>query len=381
MLHMIPTTAFGPRGWTRAALMIGTGTMVTAWLGIWAMLLGTAAGASPILPWPAEEAIVLVAAAVARRLLLGPLGERGLRVIFTLGVVPAGLLTVWARYYTAWLPLDPRWLVHAVETTRAGHGANLAACTLIVLVLWIAGGRIGASTLDDYEVFRTFGFGLAGLFVGLVIAAMATAHGAAVGAMGANVALFFATAFLTMPLAQFTASQARGRALGTTPAALDHRWIMIAAGTALTILLLALLLSATVSTSLMDGVTSALGYLPDFLLWVLYPFILAGGYIVQELILLIRDLAGTPGGRTAGQPRIPPVPRPPPAHHAHAAAHVPSQISVALELVAFVAIAVIIAIVVSRVIGRLGGLRREQAFDEERDSVWSWREVRVGWRG
>lgn len=381
MLHLIPTTSFGPRGWTRAALIVGTGAMVTAWLGIWAGLLGAAAGTATALPWPAEEAIVLIAAPIARWLLLGPLGERWLRVVFTLAAAPTVFLVMWARYYIRWAPLDPRWLLHAVETTRAGHGADLVVCSVMVLVLWVAGGRIGAGVLDDYEVFRSFGFGLAGLFAGLVLGAMASAQGAAVGAVGPNIVLFFGAAFLTMPLAQFTSAQMRGRALGTAPAALDHRWILTAAGAALAILSLALLLSGTISLALIDGVTAGFGRLPDLLLWVLYPFILIAAYVVQELILFVRGLAGPPHGGTTGQPPIHPPPRPLTTHGTHTAAHPPPLFHLALEWVALILIAAIIVIVVSRAIGRLGGLRREQSFEEERDSVWSWREARVDWRG
>src|SRR5260221_11540418 len=123
MLQLNTATAHGARGWTRALLIAGTGTMATAWLSTWITLIGNSAGASTALPGPVQEGVVLGGAALAWWLLGGPLGERWVRVMYAAGFVPVAALLAWVRFYRAWVPLDPRGLERAVQTIQAGAGA------------------------------------------------------------------------------------------------------------------------------------------------------------------------------------------------------------------------------------------------------------------
>jgi Domain of unknown function (DUF4129) len=378
MLQLIPATAHGARGWARALLIVGTGTMATAWLATWIALIGNSAGASTALPGPVQEGVVLGGAGLAWWLLGGPLGERWVRVLYSAGFVPVAALLAWVRFYRAWFPLDPRWLERALQTIQAGAGAPLLTWIACVLVLWWAGGRIGAGALDDYDLVRFFLVGLAGLLCGLLANSMAGVHGATAG-LGLAVALFFATAFLTVPLAQLLAAQARGRASGTSPAPLDHRWLLTAGSATLLILSIALLLSASISTTLLDAIAAALGRLPDLLAIILYPIALAGGYLVQALIWLADRLRNNAGNHPHA-PRPAPSPAQNAVHGRHNNAQLPPLLHFALEAAAIIGVVAVVAIVLSRAVGRLGMQRREQPFEEERDSIWSWEEMEVGWR-
>jgi hypothetical protein len=378
MLQVIPPAAHRAKGWARAILVVGTGTMVTAWLATWIALLGAVAHAPAALPGPVQEGIVLGGAALAWRLLVGPLGERRVRAIFVAGAVPVILLLVWVRFYRAWFLLDPHWLAHALQTTQAGAGAPMLACAAGVVALWWAGGRIGAGVLDDYEVFRFFAIGLAGLLGGLLANIVAGTQRSAAEGLGIAVALFFVAAFLTLPLAQLLSAQARGRATGMPLAALDHRWLLTAGGTTLLILGVALLLSASISAALLGAIAAGLGRLPDLLAIILYPIALAGGYLVEALIWVVDRLRGNAGSHQHAPPPLPSSPRA--THGRQGGVQLPPLVHLALVWAAIVAITAIVVIVLSRAVGRLGALRQEQAFEEERESVWSWEEAGMAWR-
>ncbi|HWE61876.1 MAG TPA: hypothetical protein VHB98_09200, partial [Chloroflexota bacterium] len=303
IFELTPSEADGARGWTRALLIVGTGTMTAAWLSSWVMWLARTAPTMAALPGPALEAIVLGGAVLARRLVVGALGERWIRALFTLSALLAALIAVWACFYRTWLPIDPRWLARLGGAfSAAGHTAPWPATGVVALVLWGMGGRIGASTLDEYAVFRFFAAGVAGLFGGI---ALATAAGAtSTAALGTATALFFAAAFTTLPLAQLAGVRERGMARGAQPAPLDRRWGLGAAAATIVVLALALILSAAPSGALLGAIGDLLSRLLDLLAWILSPLFLLAGYLAQALA----DLIGPLHPRNKG---VLPAPQPP----------------------------------------------------------------------
>jgi hypothetical protein len=121
-----------------------------------------------------------------------------------------------------------------------------------------------------------------------------------------------------------------------------------------------------------------LGRLPDLLVTILSPFIIAAGYLAQTLIDLIRHVTGKPS--RASPPAQPPS-APKLLHGQQHQGQPPPIVHVLLGGIIAIVVALIVVALLSRAIGRLSGIRRDQAFEEERDSVWSWEEAGAGWHG
>ena len=136
MLDLVPAGQHGPQGWTRALLLLGAGTMTAAWLALWVALFGLAAGIPVLLPGPLQELAVLGGALVAWRLVVSPLGQRWVRTLFTVATLLAAVLAVWALYYHAWVPLDPRWIANMLHVARGVTGAVLWAN--LHLLFWLS---------------------------------------------------------------------------------------------------------------------------------------------------------------------------------------------------------------------------------------------------
>jgi hypothetical protein len=372
MLDLTSLEVRSARGWTRALLILGVGTLVSAWLSLWVALLGTATGSAILLPGPAQEALVLCAAALAWRLQTSALGERVIGMLITLGALVAVLIAIWARFFARWVPFDPRWLAHVPSIQPSGP---VIATALVILVLWWTGSRIGASSLDEYTVFRFFAIGVAGLFGALILGS----HTLPEGALVIAVVVFFALAFITLPAAQLVSVRERGKARGARLPAVDRRWAGTALAATLGVVLLALLLTALSSGAVLTLALDLLARIPDLLLFVLYPFALVLGYLMQALINLIQALmrhSGTVLRQPVQQPKVPRLPN---GHQAQG--HLPAVVHAILGGAILLVLAVIVVVVLSRAVGRLGALRQDQAFEEERDSVWSWDEAGGAWQG
>lgn len=365
MAQLIPLETQGARGRARAFLTLGVGTMMAAGLSVWVALLATATETAILLPGPAQEVIVLAAALVARWLLVGPRGERTVRALFTTGGLLAAAIAVWVRFSWWRLPVGLRLPVEPV-----------VVAALIALALWWIGGRIGASPLDDYAAFRFFGVGVAGLFGGLIADALAGGRGVAALVLGAATVTFFVAAFLTLPAAQLVSVRERGRGRGSPLPPLDRRWAGAAGAATFAIVALALILSATSSGALLTMAADLLGRIPDLLATILSPFIVAAGYLVQALVDLIHHIMGASNGATRPAPPTK-LPRPLHSGQHHAA---PPIAHVILGAMVAIVVAAIVLALLSRAIGRLSALRHDQAFEEERDSVWSWEEAGAGWQ-
>jgi hypothetical protein len=379
MLDLVPAGQHGPQGWARALLILGAGTMTAAWLALWVALFGSAAGGPVLLPGPLQEVAVLGGALVAWRLIASPLGQRWVRVLFTAATLLAAVLAVWALDYHAWVPLDLRWIDQMLHAARAaGHAHAVLATGVTTLVLWWVGGRIGASDLEASDVYRFFGIGLGGLFAGLLVAALGAGKGPLVGVMEDTTLIFFAAALVSLPLAQLTWVQARGKAAGAQPPPLDRHWAGIAGGAVAFVILLALLIASSISADLLGAAAAGLARLPDLLALLLTPLIVLGGFLVQLLVWLFHGLAGKP--RAAHPPSLHLPTFSQLARGQHGGAHLPSVLVTTAKGVALVVVALIVLLILSRAVTRLGGLRRDRAFEEERASVWSRAEAAAAWR-
>ena len=124
MLDLVPAGKHGPKGWARATLILGAGTMTAAWLALWIALFGLAAGVPVLVPGLLQELAVLGGALVAWGLITSPLGQRWVRALFTAATLLAAVLAVWALYYHAWVPLDPRWIANVLRAARASGPAR-----------------------------------------------------------------------------------------------------------------------------------------------------------------------------------------------------------------------------------------------------------------
>jgi hypothetical protein len=371
MLNPVPLASGGASGRTRLVLILAVSTMVSAWLSLWVALLAVLAGSAVLVPGPAQEALVLGAALLARYLLTSTLGARLIVTVLSLGALAAVLLTLWARFYTRWAPFDPRWLAHLTATPAPGP---LIATVLAVLVLWWTGSRIAASPLDEYAVFRFFAIGVAGLFAALIVGG----HALPTGMLALTVVLFFALAFITLPAAQLMSVRERGRARGARLPALDRHWAGTAAAATVGIVLLALLLTALSSGTVLSLALDLLGRIPDLLLFLLYPLILAAGYLVQALIDLVRGLMGHSGTVLRAQPQpLKPLHLPQAQHAQHP---LPPVVHALLGGAILLVVAVAVVLLLSRAVERLGATRHDAAYEEERDSVWDWNEA-AGWQG
>jgi hypothetical protein len=372
MLDLISSETRAARGWTRVLLILGVGTMVSAWLSLWVALLARMTGSAILLPGLAQEALVLFAAALAWRLQNSALGERMIGTLITFCALVTVLIAVWARFYSQWWPFDPRWLVRVPSTQPIGP---VIATVLIVLVFWWTGSRIGASRLDDYTVFRFFAIGIAGLFGALILGG----HALSTDTLVIAVVVFFAAAFLTLPAAQLVRVRERGKARGARLPAVDRRWAGTAVAATLAIVLLALLLTALSSGAVLTLALSLLARIRDLLLWVLYPFALVLGYMMQALISLIQALMGHSGAVLRHPVQQPKVPRLPNDHQAQG--HRPAVVHAILGGAILLVLSVVVVMVLSRAVGRLAAFRENQAFEEERESVWSWGEAGGAWQG
>lgn len=380
MLSFVPSGRHGAHGWARAVLILGAGTMTTAWLALWIALFRPSVNEPTLLPWPLQELVILGGGFLSWRLIVTPLGERWVRLFFTLAALLAALVTVWAVYYRAWVLLDPRWLETLLRAGAAPSAvrSSLLATAVAALVLWWAGGRIGASDLDGNDVSRFFRTGLAGLFAGLVVAAAGGAAGRLVGVLSSSVAFFFAAALVTLPVAQLVWVQERGKAAGARPPRLDRRWALTVGSAAAAVLLVALLISSSLSTALISVAISGLARLPDLLTTILTPLFLAGGYVVEALIWLFDALRGQPHAVHPTMPSLRTIAQL--THGQHGRGYLPLALTLTLRWVALVAVALVVLFIVSRAVTRFSGLRHDRPFDEERDSVWSREEAAAAWR-
>lgn len=362
----------------RAALLLGAATMTVAWLSLWLALLAVSVASPGLLPAPLQEAYALGAGLLAWRLATAPWGERAARVVFSACALLAALVSLWAFYYRGWSPLDPRWLVRLVGSSFGGSNHPYLAAAIAVLALCWTGGRIGASDLDAYDVSRFFQLGLGGLFTGLLFGSLAGAARLAPGQLGAATALFFASALLILPLAQLRAAQQRGHATGGRGAGFDRRWLPPLGSAVLAVLGAALLLSGAVSGALLSEAAALLGRLPALILALLTPLLLAAGYLLAAALALFQRLPHA-ARRVPHPPRAAPTPTrpllpPPGVYHASALF---SAIVTGVALVVLLAAALLL---LQRTLGRRALARGQRLFEEERDSVWSWDEARIGWR-
>ena len=379
MLDLVPAGQHGPQGWARALLILGVGTMTAAWLALWFALFGSAAGVPVLLPGPLQELTVLGGALVAWRLVVSPLGQRWVRVLFTAATLLAAMLVVWALYYHAWVPLDPRWIATMLHVAHMpGRAHAMLGTGVTTLILWWMGGRIGASDLEASDVYRSFGIGLGGLFAGLIVAALGAGKGPLVGVMENTTLIFFAAALASLPLAQLTWVQARGKAAGAQPPPLDHHWAGIVGGAVAFVILLALFIVSSFSADLLGAAAAGLARLPDLLALLLTPLIVLGGFLVQLLVWLFHGLAGKP--RAAHPPTLHLPTFSQLTHGQHGGAYLPPVLVTTAKGVALVVVALVVLLILSRAVTRLSGLRHDRAFEEERDSVWSREEAVAAWR-
>jgi hypothetical protein len=246
------------------------------------------------------------------------------------------------------------------------------------LILWWVGGRIGASDLEASEVYRFFGIGLGGLFAGLIVAALGAGKGPLVGVIENTTLIFFAAALVSLPLAQLTWVQARGKAAGAQPPPLDRHWAGIVGGAVACVILLALFIASSISADLMGAAAAGLARLPDLLALLLTPLIVLGSFLVQLLVWLFHGLAGRPRAAHAPSLHVPNFAQLTRGHQG--GAHLPPVLVTTVKGVALVVVALIVLLILSRAVTRLSGLRHDRAFEEERESVWSREEAAAAWR-
>ncbi len=370
------------RDWSRLLLVVVSGTMTAAWLAVWTNLLGLA-GTGPEPGEPAQGVILFAGAGLCSWLAARPLGERWSRALFALSAVLVTLIAVWAQYFHGWFALDPRWPAQLWLAPPAArrYGAILGSVAP-VLALWWAGGRIGTSELDEYEAYRLFGWGVAGLFAGLAGAALASSHGPSSYLTGSATAVFFVAAFLTLPFAQIISARKRGSATAAWIPALDRSWLTPVVASAAVILLLALLLSATVSGTLLRATADGLARLPDLVLFVLQPVVFVVAYVAEGILHFLQwlwiALAGQPHKRLIGSPATQGLHSPRLALRSSrsAGAHLPQALVLVLTWGGLALATAAVAAALSRAIAGLGGRPvRSAEFEEERDSVWSWQDA------
>lgn len=363
------------RGPARAVVLVGMATMSAAWAAIWPALIGHWAGLAN-LPFPVQWLLTTGAAAGASVLARSGMGERAMRVLYVLTIVIVALLVAWLAGFPGWVPFDPRRmgdLAHALNPSVADSAIVVPLLTAVGL-LWL-GGQIGVSRLDEHEAARFFALGLGGLFSGLAVGAAASGGSSLDGIMGLSCAVFFGAALLTLPLAQMLAVRERNKMGSAGPAPFDRRWIPTVVGAVAAILIGALVLSAAVSGALLGALSAVLNRISDLLAFILLPLAYAMGYLAEAVIWFLRTLFGRPiQHRLPAQPGIPKAPKA--THLAANHPHLPVALQTALSAGVVAAIVLIVVLVLARSMRRIGAGGDDAAFEEERQSVWSWEAAR-----
>lgn len=325
-------------------ILLAVWGMEAAWLGQAASWLEWLARDQ--ISWPVVALIVLLAAMSTRALLGTPWPILRVRLVGAL----LALMCI--------IALVP----------RASFGLLLAG------VAWYRGAGIGRSHLLIDDVFRHFTVGCIALVVlGLARAAWPAAAPPGGGTEG--VIAFFACGLIALALARLELLK-RGRAAGGEGSgAVGRHWMGLLAITTLGILGAAILLAGAVSFQVLADITRLMGGALSLGLLAIVALMLPIVFLMEQLIYGIRWLLSALG--VAPEP-TPPVP-PEPMNFEELQEQIEDRGLAPEILLAAQAIGIglLIALAITVLVLALFRYRaaREELVEEERESIWSWREA------
>ena len=251
---------------------------------------------------------------------------------------------------------------------QAGLGLLLAS------VAWYRGTGIGRSLLLIDDVFGNFTFGSIALVV-LGLARPAWPAAAPPGGGTEAVLAFFACGLVALALARLELLRRGRSAGGEAPGAVGRHWMGLLAITTFGTLGAAVLLAGVVSVQVFSDITRLLGGALSLVLLAIIALTLPLVFLMEQIIYGIRWLLAA-----LGVAPDPVRPRPPePMNFEELQQEVengglPPEIVLAAHAIGLgLVIAVAIAIIAFALF-RYRPAREEQA-EEERESIWSWREA------
>lgn len=251
---------------------------------------------------------------------------------------------------------------------RASLGLLLAG------VAWYRGAGIGRSHLLIDDVFGHFTFGCIALVVlGLARAAWAAAAPPGGGTEG--VLAFFACGMVALALARLELLR-RGRAAGgEAPGAVGRHWMGLLAITTIGVLGAAVLLAGAVSFQVLSDMTRLMGGALSLVLLAIVALALPIVFLMEQLIYGIRWLLAALG--VAPEP-VQPMP-PEPMNFEELQEQVENnELAPGIVLAAqAIGLGLLIALAIAILVIALFRYRasREDQVEEERESIWSWREA------
>lgn len=349
-----------------------------AWVYPWLVLLGyDPAGGRPLLPGWAVFVLIALPAVLPRVLLdRGWPLERTRAVVLLVGTV-VGLAVLWAHYFTSVPVLESRWLTGMFREVATGVRIPPAGVAgLVGIYLW-ARGLLTANKVPTFsETWRAFAWGVLMTAVLVVLAAAYRAAPAwqsvARDGFPAIVAFLF-VGFVAIALARLTEVWEETRVRGEPPV-LSRHWLAVMLAVVTAMVAASLILSALVGfnlAALLMVLLRPVARLGEWLLaalfWILEP-------IIAVTVAFVADLFASFRGR-----RVPSLDRTADLLQRlrreglsldRTSPQTAATIRLATEIGGLLVVLAILLFLLSR-----ARRRGERPADEERESVFSAREV------
>jgi hypothetical protein len=365
--------------WRKQVILpVALAAMETAWLAPWLGLWGKALDASadrPVLSASTVFLLLIAAQLLTEWMVRSESRMRRARYV----LVGAGLVAIAAVARTphgdrVWL--DPAWLVSLV-TGRARDVDVVFSATLLTVYLWWRGIGFGRALKHFDDIAMAFWAGVAGLiayaFLAIPLAGDATfAH--LTGRAQAAVFGFFAVSLLGLSLARLEDERKHDRGGDFR---FSRQWLSVLVGVVGMLMLASLVLTRLLTFDLVTAVVQPLRFLGP-LLWYLFEIVAyALGLIAWGVIAAVRFLL-----HPQGQPQPPPPPdfsldR---LQQEAVARGLSPETAVALRWVALGLALLAIIVLLSRAVFRWVSPREDEV-EEDRESVWTWQDALLTFRG
>jgi len=351
-----------------------------AWTFAWSVGLGFwLGGTGPLLALPIVLGLLLLATAITRGVVRQGTPRWVQIGLATLGVVVAGVIgaaMVWSAVGDGgWAALGNRW-------SNTTFGFQVVGAVALAVVVWWRGIAAGRSRLTLEDAEQGMRIAVIAIALAFILNSVAGGSAAPVGPLvGVTLVILFAS-LVNLPFARILDLGASPRHREEPALPINRHWLGLLLGIVSALLLLTLVLSLVFTFDRIDQLTRPVASLLGTVLWDLFYVIAVPiGFLVQGLIELIHALYH-PG-------QVAPPSQPPNNDwlknlHDQATSNgglPPIVNTLLLGMLVVVVVAVILSLL-ARAIFRVADWFVRDDVDEERDFIWSWKDLTTllaGW--